>query len=643
MSNQLLNSLKTLSEPLKTSYGPNGTDTLIVSGKNSTITNDGATIMSLLEERSVKNVQKNQEKNDFFSQATIHPALTFLINLSKAQDDTSGDGTTSVVLLAGALADKANDVLSLEYHPNLVAECLEFIRKEAKISIQNFSIPIFKEISDFKKFKNLRDFNEIKKSEFYGIFFNSVKTSLSSKILYSVIDEVAPVAIEAVMRAKGDVSNIHIKKMNGSMENICVIDGIVIENASEFAVKKISAQKNLSNIGKLSINTNGNIAINENISSEGNISINENIADQNTKIDQKIIDDQIDQIEKNTKSIKIEKNVVKVAMCQFSIIPPKLNLDTNITINDASLIEDLVRDEKNYIRQMCKKIYESGAEILIVQKSIIKEPVSNLSRHYLKKLGIHVEIIDRQDFEKIANQLDLKISTRSDSISCNNLEILVKESGIEKIASLKSLDPELQTVTVLVSASDAHIIDEAERSLHDAMCVVRCLLDEPFVCYGGGNFEIKFAEHLRKKYYDVISKIKKDPSINADCAKYPFLPILADAFEMLPFYLAQNAGMDFKIVAEIRNAIKEQTNLGIIPNSAEDYKNFLEKISKINQDDKDKMTGELRYKCFVQEVGHVFDASKVVQPAKVARSMVELACECVSMVVRINEVLPAHR
>ncbi|EAN82889.1 t-complex protein 1, delta subunit, putative [Trypanosoma cruzi] len=164
-----ITSAKAVADCVRTSLGPRGMDKMIVEPRGEVlISNDGATILSKLQ--------------------VTHPCAKMLVELSKAQDVEAGDGTTSVVVLCGALLRTVEELLMKGIHPTQISECFNDCAKMAEKILEDMSINI--EIEDRET------------------LIKAAITSLNSKVISQNSDLLAPMAVDAVrriMRDNGDV------------------------------------------------------------------------------------------------------------------------------------------------------------------------------------------------------------------------------------------------------------------------------------------------------------------------------------------------------------------------------------------------------------------------------------------------------
>jgi len=165
-----------------------------------------------------------------------------------------------------------------------------------------------------------------------------------------------------------------------------------------------------------------------------------------------------------------------------------------------------------------------------------------------------------------------------------------------KIMQFTGVPKPLKTVTVLVRGSNKLVLDEAERSIHDALCVLRSLVRKKFMIAGGGAPEIEIALHL----VDYAKTLKGN-------AQY-IARTYAEAFEVIPYTLAENAGLNpIQIVTELRNKhAAGETTAGINVRKG--------------------------------AITNILDEN-VLQPLLVTSSMINLATETVSMILKIDDIV----
>ena len=178
---------KAVADAIRTSLGPRGMDKMIQAEKGEVlITNDGATILGQIQ--------------------VLHPAARMLVELSKAQDIEAGDGTTSVVVLAGALLDACTKLLGKGIHSTTIADAFLRCSEKAEEILSGMSIPVALDDRD-----NL---------------IRAATTSLSSKVVSNNSQILAPIAVDSVLRVSDlthhqvDLRDIHIvKQLGGTIDD----------------------------------------------------------------------------------------------------------------------------------------------------------------------------------------------------------------------------------------------------------------------------------------------------------------------------------------------------------------------------------------------------------------------------------------
>jgi len=372
---------------------------------------------------------------------------------------------------------------------------------------------------------------------------NASNTALNSKVVSQYSGILSPIAVDAVMKiidpktaTNVDLNNIKIvKKLGGTIEDTEMIDGLVF-------TQKIA-----------------------------------HTADGPTRVEK-----------------------AKIGLIQFQLSPPKPNMDSSVVISDYTQMDRILREERQYLLNICKKIQKAGCNVLLIQKSILRDAVTDLSLHFLAKMKILVvKDIEREDIEYITKTIGCQPVANVDSFTADKLgtanlveEISTSDGKLVKITGV----PANKTVTVLVRGSNKLVIDEADRSLHDSLCVIRSLVKKRFFIAGGGAPEIELSLSLGK-----WAKTLK--GMESYCVS-----AYADAFEIVPYTLAENAGLNpIAIVTELRNKHAQgEKNAGINVR-----KGIISNILEEN----------------------------VLQPLLVSTSAVRLATETVAMILKIDDIV----
>ncbi len=429
---------RALAEVLKTSLGPRGLDKMLVdSFGDITVTNDGATIVKEME------VQ--------------HPAAKLLVEVAKAQDAEVGDGTTTAVVLAGTLLEKAEELLDQNIHPTIIIEGYTEAMKKALEILDEISIKV-----DPKDRAMLRKI---------------VDTAISSKFIGSgsIEDKLANIAIDAVLTVAEEMpdgtyrvrlDDIKIeKKKGGSAMDTQLVYGVVL--------------------------------------------------------DKEVVHPNMPRRVKNA----------KIALIDAPLEVEKPEISAKINITSPELIKAFLDEEARLLKEMVDKIAETGANVVICQKGI-----DEVAQHFLAKKGIlAVRRVKKSDMEKLERATGGKIVSSIRDLKPEDLgeAELVEERrvGNDKMVFIEGCKNP-KAVTILVRGANDMVLDEVERSLQDALHVLRNVMREPKVLPGGGAPEVEIA--LRLEEYAEKVKGRKQLAIKA----------FAEALQEIPMILAETAGLD---------------------------------------------------------------------------------------------------
>ncbi len=223
-------------------------------------------------------------------------------------------------------------------------------------------------------------------------------------------------------------------------------------------------------------------------------------------------------------------------------------MDNQIVVNDYRQMDRILKEERQYLLTMCKKIKKTGCNVVLIQKSILRDAVNELSLHFLAKLKIMViKDIERDEVEFIAKSTGCRPIADIDAFTEDKLgsaELVEEagESGGAKVVKVTGVKNPGKTVSIVCTGANSLVLEESERSLHDALCVVRCLVKKRALIAGGGAPEIHVSRLLTQ--YGQTLKGKEAYCFQA----------FAEALEVIPTTLAENAGLNpISIVTELRN------------------------------------------------------------------------------------------
>src|SRR6266436_8174647 len=253
------------------------------------------------------------------------------------------------------------------------------------------------------------------------------------------------------------------------------------------------------------------------------------------------------------KGIVLDKEVVhpgmpkriedaKIALVDAPLEVEKTEFDAKINIENPEQMKSFLDEEEKMLKDMTDKVANSGANVLLCEKGI-----DDVAQHYLAKKGIlAVRRVKQSDMEKLVKATGGKVVSNVNDLRPEDLGFakLVEERKVadDKMTFVEgSKNP--KAVTILVRGGGERIVDEAERAIHDALCVVRDVVLDPRVVGGGGAPEAEVARRLREHAQKLSGKEQ--------------LAVIAfgEALETLPTALAENAGLDpIDILVQLRVA-----------------------------------------------------------------------------------------
>ncbi|MCD6369193.1 MAG: TCP-1/cpn60 chaperonin family protein [Thermoproteales archaeon] len=437
---------RAISEAVKTTLGPKGMDKMLIDSLGDiTVSNDGAAI---LDEMDVQ-----------------HPIAKLLVEVSKAQDDEVGDGTTTAVVLAGELLREAEKLLAKNIHPTIIVSGYKKALEKSVEILKNLSKKI--DINDKETLKHV------------------ASTAMHGKVVAAVKDFFSEIAVNAVKQVAekvgdkwvADIDYIQIiKKQGGSLFDTKLVYGVII--------------------------------------------------------DKEVVHPGMPK--------KVEK--AKIALLNTPLEVEKTEIDAEIRISDPTQMELFKEEEAKMLREMVEKIKGVGANVVFCQKGI-----DDMAQHYLAKAGIlAVRRVKKSDMEKLARATGARIITKIEDLSEKDLGYaeVVEEREVagEKMVFVEGCKNP-KAVSILIRGGLEKIVDEAERSLEDALSVVADVIEEPYILPGGGAPEAAVAKSLRE--YAAKVGGKEQLAIEA----------FANAVESIPRTLAENSGLDpIDIIAELRAA-----------------------------------------------------------------------------------------
>ncbi|MBW2983028.1 TCP-1/cpn60 chaperonin family protein [Candidatus Woesearchaeota archaeon] len=285
----------------------------------------------------------------------------------------------------------------------------------------------------------------------------------------------------------------------------------------------------------------------------------------------------------------------RIALIDSPLEVKSTEMDAKISITDPAKMQEFLDMEENMLQEMVDRVTKTGANVVCCQKG-----VDDLAQHFLAKKGVYVlRRVKKSDMEKLSKATGASIITDLKNLSSKDLgmaglveEVKVGDEGMTYIRDCRNP----RSVTVLIRGGTEHVVDEVKRALEDALGDVAAALRLQFVVAGAGASEVELARHLRQ-YADGLSG-------RVQLAVRSF----ADAMEVVPRTLAENAGLDpIDVITDLKAA-----------------------------HDKDR-----RWAGINVFTGKVMDAWKqgVMEPLKIKTQAVSSAAEVAVMILRIDDVI----
>jgi archaeal chaperonin len=287
----------------------------------------------------------------------------------------------------------------------------------------------------------------------------------------------------------------------------------------------------------------------------------------------------------------------KIALVDAALEVKKTEIDAKIEITDPSQLQAFLGEEESMLKRMVETVRKSGSTVLFCQKGI-----DDLAQHYLAKHEIYaVRRVKKSDMEKLAKATGGKLVTKLDELTKDDL-------GYAKLVYEKKIGEDEMTfvtgcknpkaLSILIRGGTEHVVDEVERSLEDATSVVAVAIEDGKVITGGGSSAMEIALALR----DFAATVGGREQIAIEA--------FADAVEVIPRTLAENAGLDpIDILIELRKEHKKG-------NKVAGVNVFTGKVSDMRKEN-------------------------VIEPIRVGVQAISSATDAAVMVLRIDDVIAA--
>ena len=397
-----------LSDAIKTSFGPCGLEKMYIDIMGeSTITKDGATFLRKID--------------------VEHPSAKVVIDGANTVDNNVGDGTKSSVILVGSLAKNAIELIKLGISPAVIVTGYQ--------RATELSLEILNEISETRNLEK-------------GIFFDLVRTALSSKSMSSLVDDsenLSKIIVDAVCSVCNlktnyiEVDDIKIEEKLGSASDTKLVKGVIIDKTidSHLMPRQISNAKII------------------------------------------LINEELDAVRTKTES--------------------------EIIITSPKQMSLFLEAEKTDVLRKVKKIAKSGANVVFSRKGI-----SDIAQTYFTRNGIiSLRRVKENDLSWLEKATGAKICQTIEKISPNEIgtanHVYEKEIGDDKMVFVEGCKKP-KSVTILIRAHSKKYLDEFHRTILDGIYVLRDFIQNPKIVGGGGAFEAIAANKIRKVMTSVDGK-----------------------------------------------------------------------------------------------------------------------------------------
>ena len=505
---------KIVASMLKTVLGPRGMDKMLVDSMGGvTITNDGATI---LKEMDVQ-----------------HPAAKMMVEIAKAVDNEAGDGTTSAVIIAGALLEKAEELIKQGIHPTVIVDGYRMAMRQA--------LDILNKIAEDVKLDN----ND------HAVLRNIARTSMESKIVSLDSDVLSDLAVKAVLAVAETAPQLETTNDNGYA--VVDLDNVKIQKKPGGAMRDSSLIKGMI-------------------------------------IDKEIAHSEMPHMIKDA----------KILLLNTPLEIEKTEFDAKITISRPEQMHLFLEEEGKMLKSMVDKIASVQANTVFCQKGMDEVVVE----YFAKANILAIKSVKESDINALAKATGARLVASLDDLSAKDLGYaqLVEERKVENdkwVFVEKCKNP--KAVSILIRGGSERVVEEAERSMHDALMVVKDVVQKPAIVAGGGSPEAYVSKKLRiwasgisgRQHYAILA--------------------FADALDSIPITLAENAGMDvIDTIAGLRS------------------KQLSENNPWIGIDVKGLKVADMRMK-------------NIIEPLAVKEQVLNSATETTAMLLRIDDILSSSR
>jgi thermosome len=486
-----------VAEAVRTTLGPKGMDKMLVDSTGEVVvTNDGVTI---LKEMDIE-----------------HPAANMVVEVSETQEDEVGDGTTTAVVVAGELLEKAEDLLEQDIHATTLAQGYREAAEEAKSILEEKAIDV-----------------DADDTEYLEKIASTAMTGKGAENSKEYLAELVVRAVQSVADDEGiDTDNVKVETVvGGSIDQSELVEGVIVDK---------------------------------------------------------------ERVHENMPYFVEDANV---ALVDSALEVKETEIDTEVNVTDPDQLQQFLDQEEEQLREMVDELVDVGADVVFVDGGI-----DDMAQHFLAQEGIiAVRRAKSDDLDKLARATGASLVSNVEDIEESDLgfagSVAQKDVGGDQRIFVEDVE-EAKSVSLILRGGTEHVVDEVERAIEDSLGVVRVTLEDGQVVPGGGAPETELAMALRD-YADSVGG-REQLAVEA----------FADAVEVIPRTLAENAGLDpIDSLVDLRSQ-----------HDAGDFGTGL-----------DAYTGEVVN----------MENDGVVEPLRVKTQAIESATEAAVMLLRIDDVIAA--
>merc|ERR1712088_1218905 len=431
-----INACQAIVDAIRTTLGPRGMDKLIVDNRGkATISNDGATIMKLLD--------------------IVHPAAKTLVDIAKSQDAEVGDGTTSVVMLAGEFLKQCKQFVEEGVHPRVIIKSFRRATQLALEKIKELSVGVAKE----------------NKEELRELLVKCAATAMSSKLIHQQKDFFSKMVVDAVQTLDEllPLNMIGIKKVQGgSLEDTMLVTGVAFQKTFSYAGFEMQ-QKQYEN---------------------------PKIALLNVELE-----------------LKAEKE------------------NAEVRVDNVEEYQKVVDAEWNILYEKLDLIVKSGAKVVLSKLPIGDVATQYFADRHLFCAGRVTEEDLNRTMKSCGGSIQTTVHDLNDATLGECALFEEKQVGGERYNFFTGV-PKSKSCTIILRGGAEQFMEETERSLHDAIMIVRRAMQNDSVVAGGGAIDMELSKYLRNYSRTIAGK------------EQLIFAAMARAFEVIPRQLCDNAGFD---------------------------------------------------------------------------------------------------